>query len=82
MRYALLTHPTCFLPFNRGKQHGAGNPINPDGHKTAYLWRGVLSKASLANIIEHFVRLDGTASQALAKRTLHFPRYHQLDVAR
>ncbi|NLY03619.1 MAG: type I restriction endonuclease subunit R [Campylobacter sp.] len=65
---------TFFLPFNKGNNFGAGNPINPNGHKTAYLWEEIFSKNSIANIIEHFVRLDGD--------TLFFPRYHQLDVVR
>jgi type I restriction enzyme R subunit len=73
---------TFFLPFNKGHNHGAGNPTNPHGHKTAYLWEEILSKASIANIIQHFVRLDGSSKEPLPKRTLFFPRYHQLDVVR
>lgn len=52
------------------------------GHKTAYLWEEVFAKESLANIIQHFVRLDGTSKDDLKKRTLFFPRYHQMDVVR
>lgn len=73
---------TFFLPFNKGNKHGAGNPVNPNGHKTAYLWEEVFTKTSLANIIQHFVRLDGEESDKLKSRTLFFPRYHQLDVVR
>lgn len=73
---------TFFLPFNKGNNHGAGNPVNPDGHKTAYIWEEILSRLSLANIIQHFVRLDGKESDKLSTRTLFFPRYHQLDVVR
>jgi type I restriction enzyme R subunit len=73
---------TFFLPFNKGDNHGAGNPTNPHGHKTAYLWEEIFSKASVANIIQHFVRLDGSSKDPLPKRTLFFPRYHQLDVVR
>jgi len=73
---------TFFLPFNKGFNHGAGNPINPYGHKTAYLWNEIFSKESLSNIIQHFVRLDGKMGDNLNKRTLFFPRYHQLDVVR
>ncbi|MEQ1560029.1 MAG: type I restriction endonuclease subunit R [Methyloglobulus sp.] len=73
---------TFFLPFNLGHNHGQGNPPNPKGHKTAYLWEEVFTKESLANIIQHFVRLDGTSKDQLNKRTLYFPRYHQLDVVR
>lgn len=73
---------TYFLPFNKGYNHGKGNPPNPAGHKTAYLWEEVFTKESMANIIQHFVRLDGSSKDPLAKRTLFFPRYHQLDVVR
>jgi len=73
---------TLFLPFNKGRNYGAGNPPNPNGHKSAYLWQDVFSKDSVANIIQHFVRLDGGGKEALDKRTLFFPRYHQLDVVR
>src|SRR5699024_5444353 len=73
---------TLFLPFNKGNNLGAGNPPNPDGHRTAYLWQEVFTRESLANIIEHFVRLNGSRRDPLSKRTLFFPRYHQLDVVR
>ena len=73
---------TFFLPFNKGNNHGAGNPPNPTGHKSSYLWQEVFSRQSVANIIQHFVRLDGSAKELLNKRTLFFPRYHQLDVVR
>lgn len=71
-----------FLPFNKGNNEGKGNPPNPFGHKTAYLWEEIFTRESLANIIQHFVRFDGKATDALSKRTLFFPRYHQLDVVR
>jgi len=73
---------TVFLPFNKGFNFGAGNPPNPKGHKSAYLWEEVFSKESIANIIQHFIRLDGSSKDPLNKRTLFFPRYHQLDVVR
>jgi type I restriction enzyme R subunit len=73
---------TFFLPFNKGHNFGAGNPPNPGGHKSAYLWQEVFSKASVANIVQHFVRLDGSSKEPLPKRSLYFPRYHQLDVVR
>lgn len=73
---------TFFLPFNLGNNFGKGNPPNPFGHKTAYFWQDILKKESLANIIQHFVRFDGTENEALSKKTLFFPRYHQLDVVR
>jgi type I restriction enzyme R subunit len=71
-----------FLPFNKGHNHGKGNPPNPFGHKTDYLWQEVFTRESLANIIQHFVRFDGKPTDALNTRTLFFPRYHQMDVVR
>jgi type I restriction enzyme R subunit len=73
---------TFFLPFNKGHNEGEGNPPNPNGHKTSYLWEEVFTKESLAGIIQHFVLLEGKATEPLAKKTLIFPRYHQLDVVR
>lgn len=73
---------TFFLPFNLGHNHGKGNPPNPFGHKTAYLWEEVLTRESVANIIQHFVRFDGSEKDGLSKRNLYFPRYHQMNVVR
>ncbi len=73
---------TFFLPFNKGYNYGKGNPPNPFGHKTAYLWDEILTRQSVANIIQHFVRFDGKDTDQLSKKTLYFPRYHQLDVVR
>jgi type I restriction enzyme, R subunit len=73
---------TFFLPFNLGHHYGKGNPPNPLGHRTAYLWDEVLTRPSVANIIQHFVRFDGKDNDPLHKKTLYFPRYHQLDVVR
>jgi type I restriction enzyme R subunit len=73
---------TFFLPFNKGHNNGEGNPPNPNGHKTAYLWEEVFQPASLAGIIQHFVLLEGKAADPLAKKSLIFPRYQQLDVVR
>ena len=64
-----------FLPFNRGWNDGAGNPPNPDGIKTDYLWRDVLARESLTNILENY-------AQVIEKKTQIWPRYHQLDVVR
>ncbi len=73
---------TFFLPFNLGHNHGKGNPPNLSGHKTSYLWEDVLTRQSVANILQHFVRFDGKDTDALSKKTLYFPRYHQMDVVR
>ena len=82
MTTKLAGKSTFFLPFNKGYNHGQGNPPNPHGHKSAYLWEEVFTRESLANIIQHFVRLDGVNKKQLNKRTLFFPRYHQMDVVR
>ena len=76
---------TFFLPFNLGQRDplfGKGNPPNPFGHKTTYLWEEIFTRQSIANIIQHFVRFDGKDTDPLNKKTLYFPRYHQLDVVR
>ncbi len=73
---------TYFLPFNLGFNHGKGNPPNPSGHKSSYLWEEVLSRQSMANIFQHFVRFDGKETDPIGKKTLYFPRYHQMDVVR
>jgi type I restriction enzyme R subunit len=82
MTTKLAGKSTFFLPFNKGDGEGAGNPVNPNGHKTAYLWEEVFTRESVANIIQHFMRLDGKANGKLDKRTLFFPRYQQMDVVR
>ena len=82
MSTKLDSDKTIFLPFNKGDKNSAGNPSNPNGHKTAYIWEEIFSKASLADILQHFVRLDGKDTDKLESRNLYFPRYHQLDVVR
>jgi type I restriction enzyme, R subunit len=76
---------TCFLPFNKGLPNGQGkgNPVNPDGHKSAYLWQEILTRHSLSNIIEHYAKLTVEKDKAdKSKETLYFPRYQQLQVVR
>ena len=82
MTTKLAGDSTWFLPFNKGHNEGAGNPPNPNGHKSAYLWEAVFQPGSLAGIIQHFVLLEGDKTAPLAKKTLIFPRYQQLDVVR
>lgn len=79
---------TFFLPFNKGLNDGkpyppfgAGNPINPYGEKTAYIWEEILAKSTLANIIEKFVQLEKPEKKT-DKPKLIFPRYHQLKVVK
>ena len=71
-----------FLPFNRGWNDGAGNPPNPSGIKTDYLWREVLTRESLTNILENYAQLVDSKDEKTGKkrRTQIWPRYHQLDV--
>src|SRR5579884_3571518 len=72
-----------FLPFNQGFNDGAGNPPNPAGLKTDYLWRQILAKASLTNIIENYAQIiEEVDEQGRKRRRQVFPRYHQLDVVR
>ncbi|TVP60849.1 MAG: type I restriction endonuclease subunit R [Nodularia sp. (in: Bacteria)] len=74
---------TYFLPFNEGFNFGKGNPPNPKGHKSAYLWETILTRPIFTNIIEHFAILIPSDSKTpLIEKNLFFPRYHQLDVVR
>ncbi len=80
----LTGNNSWFLPFNRGWNDGAGNPPNPDGLKTDYLWREVMTRESLTNIIENYAQVVVEATQRTGNknRTQIWPRYHQLDVVR
>ena len=73
-----------FLPFNRGWNDGAGNPPNPNGLKTDYLWREVLTRQSLTNILENYAQVVESKDEKTGrkKKTQVWPRYHQLDVVR
>jgi len=73
-----------FLPFNKGWNDGAGNPPNPQGLKTDYLWREVLTRESLTNILENYAQLVEEKDPRTGKKRRRqiFPRYHQLDVVR
>ena len=73
-----------FLPFNLGWNDGAGNPPNPEGLKTAYLWERVLTRAGLTDILENYTQVIEFKDEASGKkkRTQIWPRYHQLDVVR
>ena len=73
-----------FLPFDKGYNDGAGNPPNPDGIMTDYLWREILTKTELANIIENYAQVtqekDNNTGKVSYKQV--FPRYHQLAVVK
>lgn len=73
-----------FLPFNKGWNDGAGNPPNPSGLKTDYLWKDILTPLGLTDIIENYAQIverkDPKTNRT--KRDQLFPRFHQLDVVR
>lgn len=71
-----------FLPFNKGYNDGAGNPPNPNGIMTDYLWKDILTKEKLALIIENYAQVVIDIDPETKKKTEKqiFPRYHQLDV--
>jgi type I restriction enzyme R subunit len=73
-----------FLPFNKGYHDGAGNPPNPYGLKTDYLWREVLTPAGLTNILENYAQIveEKDPRTGKKKRKQVWPRYHQLGVVR
>jgi type I restriction enzyme R subunit len=73
-----------FLPFDQGWNDGAGNPPNPEGLKTDYLWKWILAPASLTNILENYAQMVAIKDERTGKKryTQIWPRYHQLDVAR
>jgi type I restriction enzyme R subunit len=80
-----------FLPFNKGlkdptdhlgRNDGAGNPVNPNGLKTDYLWHDILTKKRLSTILEQYARVIKKKNERTGKTTEQciWPRYHQLDV--
>lgn len=71
-----------FLPFNKGYNDGAGNPPNPDGIKTDYLWKEILRKDDFSNIIENYVQIICDEDEETHKKSYKqiFPRYHQLQL--
>ncbi|MEM9834282.1 MAG: DEAD/DEAH box helicase family protein [Bacteroidota bacterium] len=77
---------TRWLPFNRGHNNGQGNPPNPDGYRTSYLWKYTLSKNSWMEILQRFVHLQTEEitldGKTYKREKLIFPRYHQLDAVR
>jgi type I restriction enzyme R subunit len=73
-----------FLPFNKGWNDGAGNPPNPHGLKTDYLWKEVLTPSGLTNILENYAQIieERDPRTGRKKRKQVWPRYHQLGVVR
>ena len=87
MTTRLAGKATYFLPFNQGNNSGAGNPENKAGYRTSYLWKSVLTRDSLLDILARFLHLqieqrrtdDG---RKVEKESMIFPRYHQLNAVR
>ena len=74
-----------FLPFNQGYNNGAGNPPNPNGIKTDYLWKKILTPKGLTDILENYAQVVEDKNEMTGKKKKEvqiFPRYHQLDVVR
>jgi len=87
MTTKLAGRATEFLPFNRGSEEGGtGNPLNPDGHRTAYLWEQVWQRDNWLDLLARFVHVvrpeKGSAAERRAKTRVLFPRFHQWDVVR
>lgn len=91
MTTKLAGESTHFLPFNKGNNHGAGNPPGDnEEYRTSYFWLEVLQKDSLLDILARFLHIEiketkiptATGVNYQKKETLIFPRYHQLDVVR
>ena len=73
---------TVFLPFNRGDGPGAGNPPNPAGHRSAYLWESVWQKDAWLDILARFLHVEPAARGSKKPATMIFPRFHQWDAVR
>ncbi len=72
-----------FLPFNKGNEDGAGNPVNPNGLRTSYLWEEILEKESLSDILEHYAQMVRERDENGRLRVkVIWPRWHQLEVVR
>lgn len=85
---ALAGKDSWFLPFNRGVNGGAGNPVVENDTMTSYLWKDILTKPTLSNIIENFAQVIVSKEKDMKTRKIRdkekviWPRYHQLDAVR
>jgi len=79
-----MAKDSWFLPFDQGWNDGAGNPPNPSGVKTDYLWKRILTPAGVTDILENFAQIVEVENPKTGKKkkVQVFPRYHQLDVVR
>ena len=85
MTTKLAAKDTVFLPFNRGNKHHAGNPPNPHGSPTAYLWQQILQRDTWLDILGRFLHLqvtdkvDPLSDKKIRTQTMLFPRFHQWE---
>ena len=85
MTTRLAGQATRFLPFNTGDGEAAGNPPNPGGCRTAYLWEKVLQRDNWLDIVGRFLHVATPApspEEPSPKPRIIFPRYHQWDAVR
>jgi len=82
MTTRLAGRSTRFLPFNRGHQRRAGNPPNPDGHRTAYLWEQIWARDNWLDLLARFIHVEKPSKGSKAPGTVIFPRFHQWDAVR
>lgn len=74
---------TRFLPFNKGADEGAGNPVNPDGSASSYFWEEILQRDTWLQLLGSFVHLqvevdvDPDTGKKTKTEKILFPRYHQ-----
>jgi type I restriction enzyme R subunit len=86
MTTKLVGASTVFLPFNRGFDGSPGNPPNPDGHRTFYLWEWVWQRDAWLDLLHRFIQVsepsEGSRAKRRANRQVIFPRFHQWDAVR
>ena len=83
MTTKLAGKETSFLPFNLGSDGGPGNPVNPNGHRTSYLWERVWARGPWMDLLGRFIHVErpvkGSTAQKKATERVIFPRYHQWE---
>ena len=73
---------TRFLPFDQGHDRAAGNPPNPNGHRTVYLWERVWQRDAWLDLLQRFVHVEKLPRGSKRERNMIFPRFHQWDAVR
>jgi type I restriction enzyme R subunit len=79
MTTKLAGQQTRFLPFNKGNGGGAGNPINPFGHRTAYMWEQVWRRDPWLDLLQRYIHVDRDGKTHTRDGVVIFPRHHQWD---